>query len=171
MVTPQSLLHSPLRILGTHAHMPGVSSKPPGPGREPRSTMWESSDIAITLTAGSPSSSFFFFLESFFCVFVFVLFCFVFCFAIGCVCTPDRQRETETESEKSPPGGDGHARIPSPFSSQDLGHSRSCARHKFKPPGLGRKPWSTAWESSDIAITLTAGSPNFSFFKATLDCD
>ena len=53
MVTPQSLLlHSPLGILGTHAHAPGVSFKPPGPGRELPSTIWESSDIAITLTAG-----------------------------------------------------------------------------------------------------------------------
>ena len=48
---PQSLLlHSPLEILGTHAHTPGVDFKPPGLGRKPRST----SDIAITLTAGSP---------------------------------------------------------------------------------------------------------------------
>ena len=54
MVTPQSLLlHSPLEILGMHAHAPGVSFKPLGPGREPWSAMWESSNIAITLTAGS----------------------------------------------------------------------------------------------------------------------
>ena len=54
MATPQSLLlHPPLGILGMHAHAPGVSFKPPGPGHEPRSTTWESSDIAITLTAGS----------------------------------------------------------------------------------------------------------------------
>ena len=39
-------------ILGTHAHAPGVSFKLPGPGREPQLTMWESRDIAITLTAG-----------------------------------------------------------------------------------------------------------------------
>ena len=64
MVTPQSLLlHSPLRILGTHTHAPSVSFKPPGPGRKPRSTTWESRDIAITLTAGS--------LNSYFCVSVF----------------------------------------------------------------------------------------------------
>ena len=54
MVTPQSLLlHSPPGILGTHAHAPGVSFKPLGPGREPRSTTWEFSDINITLTTGS----------------------------------------------------------------------------------------------------------------------
>ena len=52
MVTLQSLLlHSPLEILGTHAHVPGVSFKPPGPRHAPRSTTWESSDIAIMLTA------------------------------------------------------------------------------------------------------------------------
>ena len=57
MVTPQSLLlHSPLGILGTLAHALGVSFKPPGLGREPWSTTWESSDIAITLTAGSQGS-------------------------------------------------------------------------------------------------------------------
>ena len=43
---------SPLGILGTHVHMPGVSFKPPGPGHEPQSTTWESNDTAITLTAG-----------------------------------------------------------------------------------------------------------------------
>ena len=54
MATPQSLLlHSPLGILGTHTHVPGMSFKPPGPGRELWSTTWESSDIAITLTADS----------------------------------------------------------------------------------------------------------------------
>ena len=52
------LLHSPLGILGTHAHVPGVSFKPPGPGCEPRSTTWESSNIAIMLTAG-PWNTFF----------------------------------------------------------------------------------------------------------------
>ena len=54
MAMPQSLLlHSPLGILGTHAHAHDVSFKHPGPGRRPRSTTWESSDMAITLTAGS----------------------------------------------------------------------------------------------------------------------
>ena len=77
-------------------------------------------------------------------------------FAIGCLGL--LARETETESEKSPPRGDGHAAIPSPpFSSQDLGHARTCTQHEFKPPGPGLKPQSTTWESSDIAITLTAG--------------
>ena len=52
MATPQSLLRSPLRILGTHEYMPSVSFKPPGSGRKLRSTAWESSDIAIVLTAG-----------------------------------------------------------------------------------------------------------------------
>ena len=46
------LLHSPLGILGTHAHAPSVSFKPLGLGHEPRLTTWEASDIAITLTAG-----------------------------------------------------------------------------------------------------------------------
>ena len=32
MATLQSLLHSPLRILGMYAHMPGMSFKPPGLG-------------------------------------------------------------------------------------------------------------------------------------------
>ena len=57
MATLQSfLLHSPFRILGPHAHVPGVSFKPPGPGREPRLTTWESNNIAITLTAGPKES-------------------------------------------------------------------------------------------------------------------
>ena len=56
---PQSLLlHSPLGILGTHAHVPSMSFKPPGLGREPRSTTRESSDIAIMLTAGPNSLTF-----------------------------------------------------------------------------------------------------------------
>ena len=79
--------------------------------------------------------------------------------AIGCVRSPDRQRDIETESEKSSPRGHGHAAIPSPpFSSRDLGHARTRARSEFfKPLGSGREPWSTMWESCDIAITLTAG--------------
>ena len=54
-------------------------------------------------------------------------------FAIGRVRSPDRQeRDRETESEKSPPRGDGHAAITSPpFSSQDLGHTRTRARREF----------------------------------------
>ena len=51
------------------------------------------------------------------------------------------ERDRETESEKSPPRGDGHASIPSPpFSSQDLGHTRTRAPCEFKPPGPGREP-------------------------------
>ena len=77
-----------------------------------------------------------------------------------------RQTETETESEKShPPMGDGHAAIPSPpFSSLDLGHARTCTQLEFKPLGPGLEPWSTTWESSDIAIMPTAGSHLFLFF-------
>ena len=57
MVTPQSLLlHSSLGFLGTHAHAPGVSFKPSGPGRKPWLTTWESSDIAIMVTAGPTMS-------------------------------------------------------------------------------------------------------------------
>ena len=53
MAMPQSLLlHSPLGILGMHAHAPGVSFKPPGPGCKPQLTTWEFSDIAIMLIAG-----------------------------------------------------------------------------------------------------------------------
>ena len=109
MVTLQSLLlHSPLGVLGTHAHVPGVSFKPPSPGREPQTAMWQSSDIAITLTAGSHREV----------------------FAIGRVRSPDR--DIETESKKSPPRGDGHAAIPSsPFSSRGLGHARTRARCEF----------------------------------------
>ena len=70
----------------------------------------------------------------------------------------ETERDREIESEKSPPRGDGHAAIPSPpFSSRDLGHARTRAQHEFKPPGPGLDLWSTTWESSDIAITLTAG--------------
>ena len=140
MVTPQSLLlHSPLGILGTLAHAPGVSFKPPGPGREPRSTTWESSNIAITQTAGS----------------LFFLFLGRFLLLGACA----RQKEAERQKARNhPPGGDGHAAIPSPpFSSRDLGHALTCTRREFKPPGPGCEPRSTTWESSDIAITLTAG--------------
>ena len=56
MATPQSLLlHSPLRILGTHTHTHTRAQrefKPPGPGLELQSTTWQSSDIAIIPTAG-----------------------------------------------------------------------------------------------------------------------
>ena len=69
-----------------------------------------------------------------------------------------RKRDRETESKKSPSREDGHAAIPSPpFSSRDLGHACTCARHEFKPPGPGLEPRSTTWEFSDIAIKLTAG--------------
>ena len=83
-------------------------------------------------------------------------------FAIGCMRSPDRQRETE--SKKSPPRGDGHAAVPSPpVSSRDLRHVSTHARREFKPPGLGLKPQSSTWKSSDIAITLTTGPRSFTF--------
>ena len=147
---PQSLLlHSPLRILGTHAHTPSVSFKPPGLGREPQSTTWESSNVAITLTAGPLRV---------------VLFCF--CYR-ACALTRKTERDRETESEKSPPTGDGHATIPSPpFSSQELGHARTYTQREFKPPGPGRELRSTTWESSDIAVTPTAG-PQMSYVLTT----
>ena len=86
-------------------------------------------------------------------IIIIVIFWRGFCYR-ACVLTSKR----ETESEKSPPTGDGHAAIPSPpFSSQGLGHARTRARHEFKPPGLGLGLRLTTWESSDIAITLTAG--------------
>ena len=53
MAMPQPLLlHSPIGILGTHAHAPSMSFKPPDPGLEPQLTMWESSDITIMPSAG-----------------------------------------------------------------------------------------------------------------------
>ena len=67
-----------------------------------------------------------------------------------------------------PPRGDGHAAIPSPFSSQDLGHARTCALHEFKPPGPGLKLRSTTWEFSDIAFMLTTG-PHSSTFDSMLE--
>ena len=73
------------------------------------------------------------------------------------------ERNRETESEKSPPRGDGHTAIPSlPFSSQYLEHACTHAWREFKPLGPGLELWSTTWESSDIAITSTAG-PNHIF--------
>ena len=88
--------------------------KLPGPGLEPRSTTWESSDIAITLTAGSREL-----------------------FAIGRVCLPERQRQGDRKQEITPPPReDGHATIPSPpFSSRDLGYAGMHAQREFKPPG------------------------------------
>ena len=68
------------------------------------------------------------------------------------------ETERDRESEKSPPRVDGHATIPSPpFSSEDLGHARTRTWREFELPGPGLKPWSATWESSDTAITLTAG--------------
>ena len=76
------------------------------------------------------------------------------------MCARQTERDRETESKKSSPRGDGHAAIPSPpFSSRDLGHARTRTRHEFKPLGPGLEPRLTMWESSDVAITLTAG-PN-----------
>ena len=75
---------------------------------------------------------------------------------------PERHTHRERERQKArnhPPGGDGHAAIPSPpFSSRDLGHAHTRARREFNPPGPGLELWSTTWESSDIAIILTASS-------------
>ena len=128
-ITPQGgwPCHNPfssILLLGswacTHTHT-WHEFKPPGPGRELWSTTWESSDIAITLTAGSHTHLYF--LRE------------IFCYR---VCAPARQteRDRETESEKSPPRGDGHATIPSPpVSSQDLGHSRTHAWHEFQITG------------------------------------
>ena len=80
-----------------------------------------------------------------------------FCYR-ACVLTRQTERDRERESEKSPPREDGHVSIPSPpFSSHDLGYTCTCVWHEFKPPGLGLEPRSTTWESSNIAITLTAG--------------
>ena len=43
---PQSLLlHSPLGILGMHAHILSVSFKPPGPGLKLQSATWKSSTL------------------------------------------------------------------------------------------------------------------------------
>ena len=65
--------------------------------------------------------------------------------------------DRETESKKSPPRGYGHTPIPSPpFSSQDLGHTRTHAQREFKPPSPGIELRLTTWESSDIAVTLFA---------------
>ena len=41
--------------------------------------------------------------------------------------------------------------------SQDLGHPCTRTRREFKPLGPGLEPLSPTWESSDIAIMLTAG--------------
>ena len=96
--------------------------KPPGLGLEPWSTMWESSDITITLTADH-CFLFFFFKRDFFLR--------DFRYRTRALAR-QTERDRETESEKSPTRGDGHAAIPSPpFSSRDLGHARTCARREF----------------------------------------
>ena len=59
MAMSQSLLFcSPLKILGTHAHVPGMSLCHQDPGLELRSTTWESRDIAIMPSAGPRSHDF-----------------------------------------------------------------------------------------------------------------
>ena len=81
----------------------------------------------------------------------------VFCYRVH-VFARKTERDRETESEKSLPRGDGHAAIPTPpFSSQDLGHACTRTQREFKPPGPGFEPWSTTWESSGVAIMLSAG--------------
>ena len=87
----------------------------------------------------------------------------VFCYRVRALARkPERDREIE--SEKSLPRGNSHAAVPSPpFSSRDLGHARTCAWREFKPTGPGLEPRSTTWESSDIAVMLTAG-PYFYYF-------
>ena len=76
----------------------------------------------------------------------------------ACTHQKERERDRETESEKSSPRGDSYPSIPSPpFFSRDLGHTCICAQREFKPPGPGLELRSTTWESSDIAITSTAG--------------
>ena len=84
--------------------------------------------------------------------------------AIGHVRSPDRQRHRDRKREITP-RGDGHAAIPSPFSSPlgILGTHAHAPSVRFKPPGLGHEPRSTTWESSDIAITPTAGSQEEQF--------
>ena len=73
----------------------------------------------------------------------------------------ERERQRDRKQEITP-RGDGHTAIPSPpFSSQDLGNACTCAWHEFKPSGPGLELWSTTWEFSDRAMTLTAGLYNF----------
>ena len=75
-----------------------------------------------------------------------------------CACL-QTERDGETESKKSPLQGNDHTTLSSPpFSSQDLGHARTRAQLDFQAGGLGLELPSTMWESSNIAITLTAGS-------------
>ena len=119
MATLQSLLlHSPLGILGTHAHTPGVSFKPPGPGREARSTTWESSDIAIMLTAGSLEFSFFKNVFKF--------------FAIGHMYLMERNKERKLRNH--PTAGGWPSVIP--FLAGILGTHTHTLSVTFKSPGL-----------------------------------
>ena len=109
-----------------------------------------------------------FFIKNYLVLYLLVLFFFFVCFPLRVFCYRVCALTRKTESEKSPRRGDGHAAIPSPsFSSWDLGHARTHAQHEFKPPGLGLEPWLTTWESSDIAITLTAGPSVFIFYSGT----
>ena len=118
----------------------------------------ESSDIAITLTAG-PSFFLSFILIFYFCILLSLFFTFwEACRYRAGALARQTEKDRETGSEKSPPRGDGHVTIPSPpFSSRDLGHACTCAWCEFKPPGPGLEPRLATWEFSDIAIMLTAG--------------
>ena len=72
----------------------------------------------------------------------------------------ERASEREAESEESPPGGYGHATIPSPpFSSWDLGHARTCTLHNLKGIGSGTRT-AVDYIGSNIAITLTTDPPS-----------
>ena len=63
------------------------------------------------------------------------------------MCTHQKDRERQRERKREiTPWGDGHATIPSPpFSSQDLGHTGTCAWHEFQSLGLGLELQSTTW--------------------------
>ena len=88
----------------------------------------------------------------------FYLFFFLEVFAIGRVWLARQTERQRDRKREITPQGDGHAAIPSPpFSSRDLGHAHTRARREFKSLGPGLEPQSTTWESSDIAIMVTAG--------------
>ena len=146
----QALLHSPLGILGTHAHAPGVSL-----------SHWVQDSKHVRLHRSPVTKPLhqllvqqYFFKR----------------FLLSGTSTHQKERQRNGKREITPQWGWPRR---NPFSSILLlgsWHARTRAWREFKPPGPGLEPRSTTWQSSDIAITLTAGPCLLKFLYLALIC-